>query len=98
MLLYLQYYKELVKTVTHFLEPYIFYIIYFSYNLFIFIYIITWLSKVRKQTKILYSDELVSGSRITADRKFLSTNRLVQSVLSWRQPGTDEQPGGEKRA
>lgn len=40
----------------------------------------------------------VSGSRIMADRKLLSTNQLLQSVLSWRQPGTDEQPGGEKRA
>lgn len=40
----------------------------------------------------------MSGSRIITDRKLLSTNQLLQSVLSWRQPGTDEQPGGEKRA
>lgn len=39
-----------------------------------------------------------TGKRIIGKRKSLSTNRFLQSVLSWRQPGTDEQPGGLKRA
>lgn len=34
----------------------------------------------------------LGGRRIIVNRKYISANQLLQSVLSWRQPGTHEQP------